>query len=445
MSTRRRVAVAGGAAAVAGLAAAGPVLDHLIGRVERRLNAITAPTPLPSERALALHATIRAVDLHADSLLFGRDLLVRGTRGHLDVPRMIEGGVALQVFSAAVKSPRHLNIERNDDRSDDVTSVAVAARWPPRTWRSLPARALFLADRAHRLEARSDGAFRLIGTREDLAAYLEARATDPRLTAGILAIEGAHALGPDLSTLDAMVEAGFRMISPAHFFDTAYGGSAHGIGKGGLTPLGRELVREMEARGLIPDVAHASAATIDDVVGMATRPVVASHTGVRATADNARNLTDDQLRGIAATGGLVGHRLLGHGDRRARRGGHRPRDRPRGRRHRRGARRARLGLGRRGAGPVRRGGPAGAHRRAARGRPRRRDDPRRDGRERAAAVRGVAAVGGDVPRARRRGLDQRRDQRAARAAPSRSTGREVTGRSISSAMASAITSGSDAS
>ena len=219
---------------------------------------------------------------------------------------MIEGGVALQVFSAAVKSPRHLNIERNDDRSDDVTSVAVAARWPPRTWRSLPARALFLADRAHRLAARSEGAFRLIGTREDLAAYLEARAADPRLTAGVLAIEGAHALGPDLSTLDAMVEAGFRMISPAHFFDTAYGGSAHGIAKGGLTPLGRELVREMEARSLIADVAHASAATIDDVVGMATRPVVASHTGVRATADNGRNLTDDQLRGIAATGGLVG-------------------------------------------------------------------------------------------------------------------------------------------
>ncbi len=306
MSTRRRVAVAGGAAALAGLAAAGPVLDHLIGRVERRLNAITAPKPRPSERAFALHATIRAVDMHADSLLFGRDLLVRGTRGHLDVPRMIEGGVALQVFSAAVKSPRHLNIERNDDRSDDVTSVAVAGRWPPRTWRSLPARALFLADRAHRLAARSDGAFRLIGTREELAAYLEARATDPRLTAGVLAIEGAHALGPDLSTLDAMVEAGFRMISPAHFFDTAYGGSAHGVAKGGLTPLGRDLVREMEARGLIFDVAHASAATIDDVLGMARRPVVASHTGVRATAANGRNLTDDQLRGIAATGGLVG-------------------------------------------------------------------------------------------------------------------------------------------
>ncbi len=231
---------------------------------------------------------------------------MRGDRGHVDVPRMIEGGVALQVLSAAVKSPRHLNIERNDDRSDDVTSLALASRWPPRTWRSLPERALFLADRAHRLAARSGGSFRLIGSREDLAAYLADRERDRRLTAGLLAIEGAHALGPDLSTLDALVEAGFRMISPAHFFDTAYGGSAHGLAKGGLTDLGRELVREMESRGLLVDVAHASAATIDDVVTMAARPVVASHTGVRATADNGRNLTDDQLRGIAATGGLVG-------------------------------------------------------------------------------------------------------------------------------------------
>lgn len=305
--TRRRtkVAVAAGAAA-AGLAVAGPVLDRLIGRVEGRLSAVTQPPPHPSERALALHATIRAVDLHADSLLFGRDLRVRGTRGHADVPRWIEGGVALQVLSAAVKSPRRLNIERNDDRSDNVTALAVASRWPPRTWRSLPERALFLADRAHRLQAAAGGAFRLIASREDLAAYLAERDQYPRLAAGLLAIEGAHALGPDLSNLDAFVEAGFRMISPAHFFDTWYGGSAHGVEKGGLTALGRELVGEAERRGMVIDVAHASAATIDDVLAIASRPVISSHTGVRAIADNGRNLSDDQLRGIAATGGLVG-------------------------------------------------------------------------------------------------------------------------------------------
>lgn len=57
---------------------------------------------------------------------------------------------------------------------------------------------------------------------------------------------------------------------------------------------------------MVVDVAHASAATIDDVLAIATRPVVASHTGVRGTADNARNLSDAHLRGIAATGGVVG-------------------------------------------------------------------------------------------------------------------------------------------
>ena len=99
---------------------------------------------------------------------------------------------------------------------------------------------------------------------------------------------------------------GFRMMSPSHFFDNAFGGSAHGLVKGGLTDAGREMVRRMEARGMLVDVAHASAATIDDVLAMAQRPVVASHTGVRGVCDNARNLTDAQVRGIAETGGLVG-------------------------------------------------------------------------------------------------------------------------------------------
>ena len=99
---------------------------------------------------------------------------------------------------------------------------------------------------------------------------------------------------------------GIRMISPAHFFDTAFGGSAHGVEQGGLTAKGREMVRRMEARGVMLDVAHSSARTIDDALAVATRPVVASHTGVRGVLDNARNLSDAHLDGIAATGGLVG-------------------------------------------------------------------------------------------------------------------------------------------
>ena len=96
------------------------------------------------------------------------------------------------------------------------------------------------------------------------------------------------------------------MMSPSHFFDNAFGGSAHGLEKTGLTDRGREMVRRMETRGMLVDVAHASSATIDDVLEMATRPVVASHTGVRGTADNARNLSDAHVRGIAETGGVLG-------------------------------------------------------------------------------------------------------------------------------------------
>ena len=126
------------------------------------------------------------------------------------------------------------------------------------------------------------------------------------MTAGLLAIEGAHALDDDPANVDVAFDAGYRMISPSHFFDNAFGGSAHGIVKGGLTAAGREMIERMEARGMVLDVAHASSATIDDVLAFARRPVIASHTGVRGTADNARNLSDEHLRGIAATGGLVG-------------------------------------------------------------------------------------------------------------------------------------------
>src|SRR4051794_15528731 len=278
----------------------------MVARTEARLCETTGAPYRASDRGIALHQRLWVADLHADSLLWGRDLLVRGDRGQVDIPRLREGNVALQVLAASTKSPRHLNIERNDDSTDDVVLLALALGWPPATWRRLLPRALYLASRADRFAARSSGAFRVIRSQEDLTSYEAARATDPSLTAGLLAIEGAHALDGDPANVDVVADAGFRMMSPSHFFDNEFGGSAHGLEKGGLTDAGREMVRRMEARGMLVDLAHASAATIDDVLEMAARPVVASHTGVRGVADTARNLTDDHLRGIAATGGLVG-------------------------------------------------------------------------------------------------------------------------------------------
>ena len=293
-------------------AIAGPPLRRTVGtalsaRTERRLNSIGNRGPYPvSPAARDLHERLTIVDLHADSLLWGRDLLQRADRGHVDVPRLIEGNVALQVLAVTTKSPRHLNIERNDDRSDDVVLLALALGWPPATWRRLLPRALHLAARADAMAARSDGHLRIIRSKAELDAYEAARLERPSITAGLLAIEGAHALDGDPAAVEVVADAGFRMMSPSHFFDNAFGGSAHGLAKGGLTDAGREMVHRMEARGMLVDVAHASAATIDDVLAMAARPVVASHTGVRGVCDNARNLSDEHVRGIADTGGVVG-------------------------------------------------------------------------------------------------------------------------------------------
>ena len=301
-------AVVATAAAVGGALAARAGGRAAVARVERRLNQVAVPPPYrASDRAREIHARATVVDLHADPQLWGRDLLVRGTRGHIDLPRLVEGNVALQVFGAATKSPRHLNIERNDDRSDDVTLVAIARGWPPSAWRSLTARALYLAGRLADTAERSEGQLTVVRSGREMDALLAQRAgEEPGIVGGVLAIEGAHALGPELEGLDAVEAAGYRMVGLAHFFDNTYAGSAHGVEKGGLTARGRELVAQLETRSMIVDLAHSSMRTIDDVLEMASRPVVASHTGVRGVADNARNLSDDQLRAIAATGGIIG-------------------------------------------------------------------------------------------------------------------------------------------
>jgi microsomal dipeptidase-like Zn-dependent dipeptidase len=276
-------------------------------QVEERMNTVVARMPhAPSAHARELHARLFVADMHADTLLWSRDLLVRGTRGHADVPRLIEGNVALQGFTVVTKSPRHLNVHRNDDRSDNITLLAMVERWPLSSWWSLRARALYQAARLREAAGRSEGRLVLIRSRADLQRYAEGRAGHPGVTAGFLGLEGAQALEGELANVDVLYDAGFRMIAPTHFFDTDWAGSAHGLSKGGLTEKGRALVRKLEEKRMLLDLAHASPRTIDDAVAMATRPVLVSHTGVKATCDNERNLSDAQLRGVAATGGVIG-------------------------------------------------------------------------------------------------------------------------------------------
>ena len=273
---------------------------------ENQNKLVKKPPYAASERALNLHQQLTIADLHADSLLWGRNLLERSAYGHVDIPRLMDGNVALQVFSLPTKSPHGLNIESNEDKNDDIFWLAVVDRWPPATWNSLTKRALYQARRLHQFAGGSYGGFVVIESAADLSSYLERRRGNRRLTAGLLSIEGAHALDGKLENLDVLYRAGYRMMSPSHFFDNDIGGSSAGVHKTGLTEKGREWLRQMEARHMIVDLAHASAKTIEDVLSIATRPVVVSHTGVKGTCDNNRNLSDDQIRAVAAKGGLIG-------------------------------------------------------------------------------------------------------------------------------------------
>lgn len=275
--------------------------------LDRQMNSVESPAPYPaSAPATQLHQTLFIADLHDDALLWERDLLKRYDFGHSDLPRMLEGRVGLQVFSTVTKTPRGLNYEHNSADTDNITLLAMAQRWPRETWNSLLQRALYQAGKLQAASAGSQGRLVLIRTRGDLASFIQAWQQDPQRVAAILASEGLHPLEGQLENVERLYDAGFRIAGLTHFFDNEVGGSAHGMAKGGLTPFGRQVIKRLEAKAMLIDLAHASRPLIDDVLAMATRPVLVSHTGVEGTCKGTRNLSDKHLQGIAATGGVVG-------------------------------------------------------------------------------------------------------------------------------------------
>lgn len=260
-----------------------------------------------SARARALHETLTIADLHADSLIWGRDLLRRNERGQVDLPRLQEGNVALQVFSVPTKVPRSRS--RHGTRADQLDLLTVSAfaqGWPPATWFRRDSRALHAARLFDRFSSASNGALIGVRTREDLRALLDRRARGEKVIGGVLALEGLHSLEGKVENVDRFYEAGYRIAGLVHQFDNDLGGSSQGVARGGLSPFGREVVQRMEQRGMIVDLAHASPQLIRDVLSIATKPVLVSHTGVRGTCESPRNLSDEEVRRIAATGGVIG-------------------------------------------------------------------------------------------------------------------------------------------
>jgi len=275
--------------------------------VDRSANRVLAHAPWPvTPAALELHASIDVADLHADSLLWQRDFLEHNDRGHTDLPRLVEGGVALQVLSAVTKTPVGLNYEHNDADSDMITALAVVQRWPLAAWTSLFERALYQAHRLGELEARSQGALVHVRRRADLERVLASRRAGRPVVGAVLGIEGAHALEGDLARLDALFDAGVRVVGLTHFFDNRLGGSLHGVSREGLSDFGRAVVTRAGELGMVVDVAHASPRAVRDVLALSQRPVILSHAGFKGACDTARNLDDELMRAIAAHGGLIG-------------------------------------------------------------------------------------------------------------------------------------------
>ena len=277
------------------------------GLIEASMNRIDGKPLIPvSAQARALHQTLTIVDLHSDTLMWDRDLLAKGNRGHEDLPRLQAGNVALQVFSSVTKTPRGQNYDANGADTDNIAPLVIAQLQPVRTWGSLLQRSLYHGEKLDRAVAGSRGALVEVSDEGSLDALLAARRAAKRPVGAMISIEGLQDLEADLRNLDRLHRAGFRMASLTHFFDNDLAGSMHGLKKGGLTAKGRAAVRRMEALGMIVDVAHCSHACVADILAMAQRPVVSSHGGVQATCKVNRNLTDDEIRGVARTGGVVG-------------------------------------------------------------------------------------------------------------------------------------------
>ena len=231
----------------------------------------------------AFHRGAFVIDAHADLLMDVR------TRRRPDVFGACE---------RAVLSTRHLPALR----AGGVDAVVFALFAEPHLREGTLRETLLMVDDLRQEIAEGEGGLYLVRTAGDLAADAPAGAV-----AALLSLEGTEALAGDLGILRLLHDVGLRAVGLTHFGRTmAADGTGEEEAGGGLTRFGRALVRECDRLGIMIDVSHLSERGFWDVLGLAEGPVIASHSNARALCDHPRNLTDEQLRAIARSGGAVG-------------------------------------------------------------------------------------------------------------------------------------------
>lgn len=264
-----------------------------------------------SKVAKDLHRDLFIVDWHADTLMWPRDINTLSSHGHVDLPRLQTGNVATQIFTAVTKSPSDFNLDRTSSDSDQLTLLFAAQAWPFKTWFSLHDRALYMAEKLKKSTLQSKGNMHLITDSFQFSTFLRHRFHQHQKgakmlpVAALLGVEGLHAAEGDIAKLDILIDRGFRVFGLTHFFDNSVGGSLHGETKTGLTDFGRQIVRRLEDKSMIIDLAHASKAVVLDVLNMVQRPVIISHTGFKGHHNSTRNLPDELMKAVAKKGGLI--------------------------------------------------------------------------------------------------------------------------------------------
>jgi membrane dipeptidase len=245
---------------------------------------------LTYDEARALHDEVCVLDLHADTAkLMDRldfDLADRHERpmpgianylGHVDLPRLRDGGVAAQFFSFWTVPYPERGCAGSVDRQLDALDRAMAAHPEQLAWTR---------------------------TGQDIR-----RAKAAGQVAALGGIEGGQALEGEISHIERFSRRGVRYLGLLHFSANAIGAPAKGKGadkERGLSGFGREVVRECERTGVIVDLAHINRRGFFDALEVAQNPVMVSHTGVLGVHEHWRNIDDEQIRAVAEGGGCIG-------------------------------------------------------------------------------------------------------------------------------------------
>ncbi len=226
-----------------------------------------------------LHRDSIVVDAHCDTLTAmlhqKRNFGERANCGHLDLKRLKDGGINVQVFAAFI-SPEFK--EQGARRS------------------------LELIDLYHREMEINKEEIIHIQKKIDLESAL----TKGKVAA-LLAVEGGEALQGSISVLRMLYRLGVRVLTLTWNGDNEIGAGVGNEGsESGLTPFGAKVVEEMNMLGMLVDISHLADKGFWDVIRVSKHPVIASHSNCRALAGHRRNLTDDQIKALSIKGGVMG-------------------------------------------------------------------------------------------------------------------------------------------